>query len=195
MKATPTHGSQAPSSAHGTARTAASSNRHTYLSRHPSPYSSQSQNRLSRVKFSSWPLTAQYSTGRRLSNSDSTQSIRAVRVTTCRSANASAFNRQQRASRTAAARSLEHCLCDSDYSRNITELSQSLLVSQPSSQRPTTYVWARPRKGIESAEPEPFRVVIIFMVSNHDKRPASLELEKYGRCQSTLSLRARPRCS
>ena len=31
MKATPTHGNQAPSSAHGTARTAASSNRDTYL--------------------------------------------------------------------------------------------------------------------------------------------------------------------
>ena len=29
--ATPTHGSQTPSSAHGTARKAASSNRHTYL--------------------------------------------------------------------------------------------------------------------------------------------------------------------
>ena len=171
MKATPTHGSQAPSSAHGTARTAVSSNP-THLSpRHPSPFTGQSLDRLSRVKFSSDHLPL--GPGRRLGDSDGNRSIRAVRVSTRRSATALAFNRRRRTSRTAAARSLERHLGDPVYSRCITEPSESLLVSQPSSQRPTTCAWARPRKGIDSAEPEPFRVVNIFMISDRDKRPAS----------------------
>ena len=49
-----------------------------------------------------------HGTGRRLGNSDSTRNTRVVRVAVRRTAIASVYNRQQRASRTAAARSLEH---------------------------------------------------------------------------------------
>ena len=161
MKASPTHGSQAPTSAHGTALTAASSNQHTYP--HDTPARSPGSTGTCQVASSFQVDDLPHGTGRRLGNSDSTRNVRAVRVATRRSATASAFNRHHRTSRTAAARSLEHCPGSSDYIRSITELSESLLVSQPSSQRPTTYVWARPRKGIESVEPEPFRVVIMII--------------------------------
>ena len=162
MKATPTHGSQAPTSAHGTALTAASSHQHTYPLYIPARSPAVPEHAKSRqvLKLTTY-RTVQDAVSETRIALEAYVVLRAVRVAPRRSATASAFNRQQRTSRTAATRPLEHRLGDSDYSRSITELSEILLVSQSSPQRPTTYVWARPRKGIASVEPEPFRVVII----------------------------------
>ena len=86
MKATPTHGRPAPTSAHGTALTARSSNQHIYPlyipARSPAVPEHAKSRQVPTDIGESQVDHLPHGTGRRLGNSDSTRSIRAVRVST-----------------------------------------------------------------------------------------------------------------
>ena len=117
-----------------------------------------------------------HGTLRRLGNSDSTRNTRAVRVAARRTAIASVLNRQQRASRTEAARSLEHLprrlRLHSEHCRTVRTVRdptrQSVISSAPYDHR-----MGQTSEGHRISRARATPSGYCPVIGNHDKRLAS----------------------